>query len=596
MGPVSACPACGKDVPDGAFCASCGARRSAGREQGRLRLSAYAAAPGERVLRPWVTTSLFPQLPPRSRGAFRAGLILVAVCAVGFAALRWPVPVIAIAVFGLPVLLLAYLHAIRIGRSMPVRYFVLATIVAVGMGAGWALVAGPIVAEAYNAGLGGQLDPGQLLLCGVAIPMTFALVLIAPSALVWAVDRSSRESLSGFMIGAVGATVVNATATATLQAPRLALGVAADSQPVSGLLAEALVEGVAWPLGAVAIGGAFGIALWFRPKAGAPARYRRSVVVPAALLGALAFTVGMGVVDVAPIRLGVYLALQLLIALLAVLAVRVVITDALLHEATGESGDEQLRCAECDHVVARMAFCSDCGVALRAASRSARPATYRTVVGPVFAGVGAAVVASVALAWLIKPVPATYVCPPDCGRPPFGEPVETNPRFSGDGGAFSVSYPGAGSAYEVTLDPPGINGVQARYTAGDTGMLTLFGEPARGRTAEQIAQEILNAKYPGATVDHEIPNASVGYEPGYGVVADVYPRDTSSSYSRLRVIIMAAVRHDYALIATASGPYHEFSPEYGSGHPSAADLEVAMDMGKYVNSFKWNGDRYQRAP
>jgi len=27
---------------------------------------------------------------------------------------------------------------------------------------------------------------------------------------------------------------------------------------------------------------------------------------------------------------------------------------------------------------------------------------------------------------------------------------------------------------------------------------------------------------------------------------------------------------------------------------SAADLEVAMEMGKYVNSFRWFGDRYRR--
>lgn len=604
MGLVSGCPACGADVPDGEFCPACGARRSATRAGGRLRLDAYAAAPRERVLRPWVTTSLFPQLPPRSRSAFRAGLIIVALAAVGFALLRWTVPVIATAVFGLPVLFAVYLRQIHVGRSIPVRHIALASVVAVGLGAGWALIAGPIVADAYNASLGGQMDLGQLLLCGVAIPMTFALVLIAPAALVRAVDRSSRESLNGFTIGAVGATIVNAAATATLQAPRLALGVTADSQPASGLLADALVEGVAWPLGSVAVGGIFGIALWFTPRPDVPRRYRRSVVVPAALLGALLFTVAMGVVDVAPIPLGVYLALQLLIALVAVLAVRVVIADALLHEETDETGDEHLQCAECGHRVASMPFCSDCGVAIRASSRAVgesnseprRTATYRNVVGPVIVGVGAAVAAVAVVTSLIKPAPATYVCPPDCGRPPLGDPVETNPRFSGDGGAFSVAYPGEGSAYEVTLDPPGANGVQARYTGGDTGILTLFGEPARDRTAEQIAQEILSSKYPGAIVDHEIPNASVGYQPGYGVVADVYPRDTSSSYTRLRVIIMAAVKHDYALIATASGPYHEFSPEYGSGHPSAADLEVAMDMGKYVNSFKWNGDRHRRTP
>ena len=59
---------------------------------------------------------------------------------------------------------------------------------------------------------------------------------------------------------------------------------------------------------------------------------------------------------------------------------------------------------------------------------------------------------------------------------------------------------------------------------------------------------------------------------------------------------MAAVKHDYALVAAAVGPYHEFSPDYGTGHPSGANLELAMDMGKYVNSFRWAGDRHGRRP
>jgi hypothetical protein len=197
---------------------------------------------------------------------------------------------------------------------------------------------------------------------------------------------------------------------------------------------------------------------------------------------------------------------------------------------------------------------------------------------------------------LITPATKAYVCPPDCGRPPLGTPVETNPRFSGDNGAFSVAYPGEGSAYEVTFDPPGMNGVELRYVGGDTGTLRLFGESALDRTPRQIVQQILARKYPQATVSYEIPNASVGYQPGYGVVADVYTRDSAASRTRLRVIVMAAVKHDYALIAAAVGPYHEFSPDYGTGHPSGANLELAMDMGKYVNSFRWAGDRHGRRP
>jgi hypothetical protein len=562
-----------------------------------------------------VTTALFPQLPRRSRPAFRAGLILVAAAAVGFALLGWQLGVIATSVFGLPILFAVYLREIDIRRSMPGRYLALAAVLALGLGVGWALIAGPVVADAYFAVMGGQLSLAQLLLCGVVIPMTFGCVLVAPAALVRALDRSrSREALDGFTLGAVGATIVNAASTATLLAPQVAMGLAGAGQPVNSLLAEALVEGVAWPLGSVAAGGVFGLALWFTPKANDSRWYRRAVTVPAAFLGALAFAVAMGVVDVAPIPMSVYVALQVPITLAAVLAVRVVIGDALLHEETEDvpegAADGQIVCDECDHVVEWRGFCSDCGVAIHARSRTSRAArrvpspptagkpqrstNYRSVLGAVAAGIGISVGAVVLVSALTTPAPADYACPPDCGRPPKGSPIETNPRFSGDEGAFSVAYPGEGTAYEITFDPPGMRGVRAKYVGGDTGVLNLFGEPARDRTARQVVEEVVKSQFPSATVDYEIPNASVGYEPGYGVIADVYPRDSSSTYQRLRVIVMAAVRHDYALIATAAGPFHEFSPDYGTGHPSGANLEVAMDMGKYVNSFRWNGDRHQR--
>ena len=231
----------------------------------------------------------------------------------------------------------------------------------------------------------------------------------------------------------------------------------------------------------------------------------------------------MGLVDVAPLALREYVALQVLIAVLAVLVLRMGIAGVLLHEAhDADDADAQLRCTECDHVVAQTPFCTDCGVASNAKPADARVATYPGVLGPLVAGLGVMVAAGVAAAVLITPATKAYVCPPDCGRPPLGTPVETNPRFSGGDGAFSVAYPGEGSAYEVTFDPPGLNGVELKYTGGDTGTLRLFGEPARDRTPKQIVQQILARNYPQATVSYEIPNASVGYQPGYGVVADVY--------------------------------------------------------------------------
>ena len=117
--------------------------------------------------------------------------------------------------------------------------------------------------------------------------------------------------------------------------------------------------------------------------------------------------------------------------------------------------------------------------------------------------------------------------------------------------------------------------------------MQLFGLPAEKRTPKQILDGLIGEQYPNATVDYEIPNAMVGYEPGYGVVLDEYPQDSSGRFTRLRLVALIAVKNDYALVAAAIGPYHEFSPDFGTGHPSGVNLQLAMDMGKYVNSFRW---------
>lgn len=590
--PAAPCLACSEDAPPGEYCAACGAPRS-GPVRSRFRSHAFAAAPKERVLRPWVVSSLFPLLPKGSRGSFRLGLILLLVALAGFSLLRLPVPMLGTAMSGIPVLFLVYLREVHARDSVPTRYLVLVTVLGLALGACWSLITGPTIADAYNDALGAQMDTSQKLLSWLVIPVSEAILMVAPALVVRAIDRrSTAGSLDGFTIGGLGALVANGASTATLLAPQLAMGADSDTQPVAGLLVEALVEGLAWPVASLATGGVIGIMLWFKRSANVLPRFRRvsSVAVALTLLNMTA----MCVIDIAPISLSLYLCLQALIGLLAVLALRVAVAYALLRGHSGEGDtDATTLCGECDHTVARMPFCSDCGAAIPTAAVPLARSGYRRVLIPTAAGVGATIAIGMVAATLMTPTTESYVCPPDCGKPPIGDPVETNPRFSGDDGAFSVAYPGEGSVYEATFDPPGINGVQLKYLGGDTGTLTLFGKPAEEQTPEQIAQQLLNTQYPGAVVDYEIPNASVGYQPGYGVVADVYPRDSSSGYTRLRVIIMAAVRHDYALIAMASGPYHKFTPSYGTGHPSGANLEVAMDMGKYVNSFRWNGDRYE---
>lgn len=170
---------------------------------------------------------------------------------------------------------------------------------------------------------------------------------------------------------------------------------------------------------------------------------------------------------------------------------------------------------------------------------------------------------------------------------PTGQAVAINPVFTAPDGSFSVSYPVASSAYKVTTNA---TGVTAEFQAGDGGMLQLFSEPAGGRSAEDIANTLVRKTFPDTKTAYDIPNAMVGYHPGFGLVADCWPQGATSNYMRMRVLVLVAVKDDLALVASAVGPYREFGPGSGASKPSGANLQLALDMGKYVNSFRWRGD------
>jgi hypothetical protein len=605
------CGVCGTDVPAAAFCGTCGAQLSAGRGdgRGRLRMGAYAAAPGEQVLRLSVASSLFPHLPHRSRAPFRVGLASLFLALIALALLRWQAPLIVISALGFPLLFLLYLHEADVHRDLPIRSLVLTAVMGIGLGAGWALLTGTVIADFYDVALGAGEPDDQALLVGLAIPVGSAVLMLVPAVVVRLGYPATRESLDGFVIGALSAIAFTAAATLTRLAPQFATGVTAGDRPASELLVQAGIQGVAVPLTAAAIGGLVGAALWLR----------RPSLIAASILVTLALYAGLGWMETTPVFQGLHFGLHVLIAVFALLVLRIGLQVALLNEARDPMNPTgQVLCPYCEHVVPDMAFCPNCGVAAHAASRSSRTArrtlaaegvsdprpgyavppgayevtavrhtTHSWLLTTLGAGLGITVAAGVTAAVLAAPVVPRFVCPPDCGRPPIAKPVESNPRFVSSDGEFSVQYPGPGTAYEARLNP---DGVDLSFVAGDTGTMQLFGLPAANRTPKQITEDLIGEHYPDATVDYEIPNAMVGYEPGYGVVVDEYPQDSSGTFTRLRLVVMTAIRNDYALVAVAIGPYHEFSPDFGTGHPSGVNLQLAIDMGKYVNSFRWRDD------
>lgn len=585
------CRACATEVPDAAFCGQCGAKQAS--VQGRLRINAYAVAPKEHTLLPFFVTSLFPQLPRRSRNTFRVGLSVSLLAVIAFALLRWQAPLITVGALGLLILFVLFLRESDADDDLPRGLLALTAAMGIVLGVACAYAVNAFVPDDYVLTLGSayaeQTAFDKLLV--IVDPVFYALLMLIPTVVIRLVRRGPRESLDGFVIGALSSISFTSAATLTLLAPQFETGITASDRDVDTLVVQAGIQLIAVPLAAAMLGGLFGVALWF-------GRRGPIALTVALILGLYAL---FGLMDLETIPILVQLVLYLFVALIAVIALRFGVQYVLMtkgHDPANHSGN--LRCFYCHEVVPDMPFCPNCGVATHAASRSSRddrrtaddgetaaePRPKRARLLTVLAvGTGVAAAAGITAAVVSTPPVVAYQCPPDCGRPPIYEPIESYPRYVSDDGEFSVQYPGPGTAYEATLDP---DGVELKFTGGDTGTMELFGQPAEGRSAKQITESLIAEHFPNATLDYEIPNAMVGYEPGYGVVYDEYPQDTRGSFTRLRLLVMVSVKNDYALAAAAIGPYHEFTRDFGTGHPSGVNMQLAMDMGKYVNSFRWN--------
>jgi hypothetical protein len=377
--PVTECPVCRVDVPAGEYCGLCGLplKEHKGDGPGWLRMRAFASAPGENLFLPSIASSLFPHLPAKSRTPFRVALLVVVVALVAFAMLRLPAALVAVAALGLPFLFVLYLHEIEAHRDVSLNALALTVVLGIGLGICWVLLTGAMVARSYGVPLGSGVAAYRLLREGLGVPLGSALLALTPAFLVRYTQPGDREALDGFMIGALGALSFGAAATLTRLAPQFATGMVARSRPMEGLLVEAGIRGVAMPLTAAAAGGLVGAALWFK-RPPSKADQRPGVVRLILLLfgvAVLAVYASLGLVDVVNMPQLWQLACHLVVAALALLALRIGLHLALLHEAHDEiHSDQPILCPHCGHVVPDMAFCPACGAATHASSRSSRTA------------------------------------------------------------------------------------------------------------------------------------------------------------------------------------------------------------------------------
>ncbi|MEI7543936.1 MAG: zinc ribbon domain-containing protein [Mycobacteriaceae bacterium] len=371
--PTKTCAGCGSTVPVAAFCGCCGAEREGAEDRLHLlRPQFFASAPTERVWAPMVISSIFPHLPQSSRIPFRIGLLTLLIGLTGCSILSLVGPLITIAALGVPLLFGLYLWQSGLLRDIPGHALVIAATMGGSLGIGWVLLTGGVLARSYGIPMAAGLVLQNLRGAGLVVSVGGGILMAVPTVLIRLLKPPTREALDGFVIGALGALAFSAAATTTRLAPQFVSGLTNDVRPTR-LLVEAVLYGVAAPLTAAATGGLLGILLWFRPgeRAGEhPGAVRFTLLFFSGLVAVIYSAIW--VIDAARLPKWPQLALHILIAVIALLAVRICVQLALLHEEPDPHSGTPVLCVHCDRVVPDMAFCPACGAAARASSRSSR--------------------------------------------------------------------------------------------------------------------------------------------------------------------------------------------------------------------------------
>lgn len=108
----------------------------------------------------------------------------------------------------------------------------------------------------------------------------------------------------------------------------------------------------------------------FCGNCGAGLLMRAALLAFPVLVGAIYLT--LWVIDASRLTKVSQLALHIVMTALALLALRIGVQLALLHESTDPATGAPLLCSRCERVVPDMPFCPACGVAARAAPRASR--------------------------------------------------------------------------------------------------------------------------------------------------------------------------------------------------------------------------------
>ncbi|MEO7002036.1 MAG: PrsW family glutamic-type intramembrane protease [Ktedonobacterales bacterium] len=383
------CPQCGRDAPPGAYCGYCGARlpHAEGEalpatHRSRMRAHAYAADSRESLYTPAIISTLFPHLPPHraiiARWLLIAGIALVVLIAFGRVI---PLAVVLSAVL-LPVLYLAYFYDTRVYEDEPLTVLAGTFLVGVLLGAALSLAAYRLLVTQRTLGLHSGPTPGYVALNAVLLPLvSLALMLVGPVVL-YALRPRFNDILDGLVFG-VASGLGFAAAQSIVYSWLIIVGPLQRSGSALDWVLPALRVALLTPLLDAASVGLICAALWLPRDPHIRQRPRTLVTsLPFAIaVAALGQVLPSLLTDLLPGQALSFIWYLLAAAILLMLA-RVSLHLGLLEKGAeaSDAGErmDMIVCSTCQRLTPNLAFCSQCGVALRARPKRATTPARRT--------------------------------------------------------------------------------------------------------------------------------------------------------------------------------------------------------------------------
>lgn len=374
------CRVCHREVPDGLFCAVCGADQATagGPSDPAKRRGRYAAHPDEHVAQAAVLTTLLPHLDHDRVNEFRwalaAGLgILLLLYLAGFIAAA-----ILTSAFLVPILYVMYLYEVRTFRDAPIPVF--------GLTLGAGVVVGVVLTIVGNlvrsplttvdpATLGSVLSVPALIVACVLIPIVQEVVKPLP-ALALRRRPEFGETIDGFVFG-VAAGLGFSLAQTIVQFSGVITGLGVRTESADWLY-PLVTFGVLLPVLHGSSTGAITAAVWRYGRKRAGRLEVGGIVV--ALASQIAVPLGGQMLLAAGFGQPVILLWQVLIVGGLLVYIRLLLHVALMDEAS-DFGLTRTSCPSCRRDVTAGGFCPSCGMALTAVS-ARRPPTGPAAAAP----------------------------------------------------------------------------------------------------------------------------------------------------------------------------------------------------------------------